>query len=117
MIVPVKKKMKEFQISKCLEDIFFYIDELNKYMDESQPWNSFKIDPKKAGKDLSILIECFRIIGIVLQPFIPNASKKILDILNINNESRGFNNLNSKNILMSNHVLNKPSPIFPRYEK
>ena len=62
MIVPVKKKMKEFQISKCLEDIFFYIDELNKYMDESQPWNSFKIDPKKAGKDLSILIECFRVI-------------------------------------------------------
>ena len=47
--------------------------------------NSFKIDPKKAGKDLSILIECFRIIGIILQPFIPNASKKILDILNINN--------------------------------
>ena len=117
IIITVKKKMKEFQISKCLEDIFFYIDELNKYMDESQPWNSFKIDPKKAGKDLSILIECFRIIGIVLQPFIPNASKKILDILNINNESRGFNNLNSKNILMSNHVLNKPSPIFPRYEK
>ena len=117
MIVPVKKKMEEFKISKCLEDIFFYIDELNKYMDESQPWNSFKIDPKKAGKDLSILIECFRVIGIVLQPFIPNASKKILDILNIKNESRGFDNLNSKNTLMSNHILNKPSPIFPRYEK
>ena len=117
MIKTVKKKMKEFQISKCLEDIFFYIDELNKYMDESQPWNSFKIDPKKAGKDLSILIECFRVIGILLQPFIPNASKKILDILNINNKSRGFDNLNSKNTLMSDHILNKPSPIFPRYEK
>ena len=65
MIIPVKKKMKEFQISKCLEDIFFYIDKLNKYMDENQPWNSFKIDPKKAGKDLSILIECFRVIGIL----------------------------------------------------
>ena len=80
-------------------------------MDESQPWNSFKIDPKKAGKDLSILIECFRVIGIVLQPFIPNASKDFR-YLNINNESRGFDNLNSKNILMSDHVLNKPSPIF-----
>ena len=43
--------------------------------------------------------------------------KKILDILNINNESRGFDKLNSKNTLMSNHMLNKPSPIFPRYEK
>ena len=38
--------------------------------------------------------------------------QKILDILNINNESRGFNNLNSKNILMSNHVLNKPHQYF-----
>ena len=54
---------------------------------------NFKIDPKKAGKDLSILIECFRIIGIVLQPFIPNASKKFLDILNID-QIKSFTNQN-----------------------
>ena len=49
-------------------------------MDENQPWNSFKIDPKKAGKDLSILIECFRVIGIVLQPFIPNTAENLTDL-------------------------------------
>jgi len=112
MIVPVKKKMKEFQISKCLEDIFFYIDELNKYMDESQPWNSFKIDPKKAGKDLSILIECFRVIGIVLQPFIPDTAEKILDHIKIPHDQR---KLKSVDIILNGNIkISLPNPLFPR---
>ena len=113
----IKLKIEDFQINKCLEEIFLYIDELNKFMDDSQPWNSFKTNPDKAGQDLSILVECFRIIGILLQPFIPKASNDILDILNINNSSRKFKNLTKDFSLEKNHSINKPHPLFPRYEK
>ncbi len=113
----LKEKMKEFQISKCLEEIFLYVDELNKFMDESKPWNSFKNNPEKAGRDLSILIECFRLVGIILQPFIPNASKNILDMLNIEENLRKFKNLTFEYALISKHILNDPKPLFPRYEK
>ena len=109
--------MNNFEISKCLEDVFLYIDELNKFVDECEPWKSFKLDPEKAGKDLSILIECFRIIGIILQPFIPNASRKILDTLNIKESSRTFDNLTREHALKKNYELNNPQPLFPRYEK
>ncbi len=117
LIFTVKEKMYKFEISKSLEEIFAYIDELNKFVDASEPWKSFKIDSKKAGRDLSILIECFRIIGIILQPYIPDAAKKILDILNVKNSDRYFKNLSLKFSLQKNHSLNNPDQLFPRYEK
>jgi len=117
LINNIKIKMNNFEISKCLEEVFLYIDELNKFMDECEPWKSLKSDPEKAAKDLSILIECFRIIGIILQPFIPTASGKILDILNIEKSSRTFANLTIEHSLKKSYELNNPQPLFPRYEK
>ena len=117
LIETIDKRMNDFQISKCLEDIFNYIDELNKFMDSSQPWNTFKKNQKKAGIDLSVLIECFRIIGIILQPFIPNAAKNILDTLNISDSERKFKNLSIKFAIDKNHTIKNPEQLFPRYEK
>ena len=82
-------------------------------MDESEPWNTFKKDPKKAGDDLTVLIEAFRLIGIILQPFIPIASTKILDIINIEKSKRDFTFLNLDNSIKKNHIINSPTPIFP----
>ena len=113
----VDKTIENYQINKGLEEIFKYVDELNKFMDTSQPWNSFKESPSIAGRDLSILVECFRILGIILQPFIPIAAKNILDTLNVDVSARKFEFLTTNNIITKNHKLNDPKPIFPRYER
>ena len=65
-------------------------------MDESEPWNLIKDDRKSTARVLTELIESFRVIGIILQPFLPIASK-LLDTLNIDNKLRTFEYLNSKN--------------------
>ena len=98
--------MQNFEISKSLEEIFFYIDNLNKFMDESEPWNTFKKDPKKAGDDLTVLIEAFRLIGIILQPFIPIASAKILDIKTLKNKRDCFLNLDNSIKKSCNQLAN-----------
>ena len=108
--------MKNLEISKSLEEIFLYINNLNKFMDTSEPWKTFKVNSEKAGESLSILIESFRIIGIILQPFIPIASSKILDILNIDKLHRNFDCINADNSIKKNHKLKEPLAIFPRYE-
>ena len=113
----VDKTIENYQINKGLEEIFKYVDELNKFMDTSQPWNSFKENPSIAARDLSILVECFRILGIILQPFIPIAAKNILDTLNVDVSARKFEFLTTNNIITKNHKLNDPKPIFPRYER
>ena len=117
LLASLENKFEKFHISKCLEEIFFYIDDMNRFMDKSEPWKTFKENPEEAAKTLSILVESFRIIGIYLQPFIPDFSIKLLDLLNIDKEKRDFDCLNYKNVLKKGHVFNKPLALFPRYEK
>ena len=109
--------MENFELSRIIEEIFLYINRLNRLVDQSQPWKVFKKNPNKAGYDLSILIEAFRIVSILLQPIIPQAASKILDILNINENERTFEYVQQIYSLPKDHLINNPEPIFPRYEK
>ena len=82
--------MQNFQINKAIEEIFILLAKLNKFMDTAEPWNSIKNNREKTAIDLSTLIESFRVVGILLQPFIPDASNNILNILNIEKKARKF---------------------------
>ena len=113
----IDKKIENFEMSKCLEEILVYIDKLNKFVDSTEPWKVFKVEKEKAGNGLSVLVETFRIVGILLQPFIPNFSANLLDLLNVDKNEREFKFLNIENILKKDHIFNKPEALFPRYEK
>ena len=113
----IDRKIENFEISKCLEEIFVYIDKLNKFVDTNEPWKVFKVEKEKAGNGLSILVETFRIVGILLQPFIPIFSTNLLDLLNVDKNEREFKFLNIENLLKKDHIFNKPEALFPRYEK
>ena len=55
-----------------------------------------KNDLSKASETLSTLIECFRVIAVILIPFIPDSAKKILDTLNVDYTNINFEKLNIK---------------------
>ena len=112
----INEQMEKFQISFSLQLIFEYITSLNKFMDKEEPWNSIKENPEKTARDLSLLVEGFRLTGILLQPFIPNASSEILNILNIDKNSRSFEHLKMEYKILKGHTIKEPKPIFPRYE-
>ena len=55
----VEKLIANFELSKGIDEIFVFISSLNKFMDESEPWNMIKIDRELTGKILTQLIEGF----------------------------------------------------------
>ena len=112
----VEKLITNFELSKGIDEIFIFISSLNKFMDESEPWNMMRTDRELTGKILTQLIEGLRVIGIILQPFLPIASKLLLDTLNIDNKLRMFKYINSKNFINKGHKLNEPKALFPRFE-
>lgn len=116
LLPKVKKHMQSLEINKAIDEIVAMLTKLNKFMDLAEPWNSIKINPKKTAYDLSTLIECFRVIGILLQPFIPDASEEILNILNIEKNKRKFKFVNFKYKINKDHCINEPKPLFPRYD-
>ena len=114
MIDVIEKKMQKFEINKALEVIWNFISTLNQFIDKMQPWNTVKTDKHETAKTLSIIIESIRLIGIILQPFIPDSSNKILDILNIDVKKRTFKFYGKENCMAINTTLNNSEQLFPR---
>ena len=67
---------------------------------------------------LYVLAECIRQLAILTQPFMPEASMKLLDQLAIANDERCFDAITEENRgLKPGIALPKPEGIFPRFTK
>lgn len=110
-------QMQEFNINKVIENIIHIAEQANLYIDKEAPWSLRTTDPEKMHKVLYSLLEALRYIGIMLQPFVPDSAKKILDQLNVPEKERIFANMNQEYALKSGAEINEPKPIFPRLEK
>ena len=73
------EKMDAFRVSDALECALSLAKRSNKYIDETMPWALSKDEEKKnrLGSVLYNLIECIRIVGVLLSPFMPETSEKI----------------------------------------
>ena len=116
LLKKVETFVNNFEISNALIEIFDFTTTLNKFVDESEPWKTIKSNPEKTEKDLTVLVESFRLLGIILRPFIPNSSRKILNMLNIEENDRDFKFFDSRYKINKGHKINDPEPLFPKYE-
>ncbi|MBR3132633.1 MAG: methionine--tRNA ligase [Clostridia bacterium] len=107
----VTEKMDELHIGEAIEAIFEVLKRSNKYIDETTPWVLAKSENKdRLETVLFNLLESIRVCAVFLQPYIPETSDKIMEQLNIEDKSFGFNENNQYNV-------NDPHPLFLRIEK
>lgn len=107
--------MKEFQYSEALGAIIDFASLVNKRFNDAAPWN-LKKENKIAQMNAALheAASAVRLIAILLTPFMPNLSAKLLDILNVGSGERDFAALNSE--LLGNHKIEEPKGVFPRLE-
>lgn len=82
-------KMEEFRVKDALDEIFTLLRRSNKYIDETEPWILAR-DPEKKDRLQTVLynlLESLRISAILLEPFMPDTGKTILDLLNTDQRS------------------------------
>ena len=101
----------------ALERVWGLVAASNKYIDEQAPWKLRKTAPDRMHTVLYTLLETIRSIGILLQPIMPGSSEKILNQLAVDTSKRSFAALNSNDRLEAGTSLQKPNPIFPRFEE
>ena len=101
----------------ALERVWGLVAASNKYTDEQAPWKLRKADPDRMHTVLYTLLETIRCIGVLLQPIMPGSSEKILNQLAVDTSKRSFAALNSNDRLEAGTSLQKPNPIFPRFEE
>ncbi|MGN0494060.1 MAG: methionine--tRNA ligase, partial [Acutalibacteraceae bacterium] len=83
----------------------------NKYIDETAPWALAKDESKKAelNKVLYNLLECIRLIGIMLSPVIPDSAKSIEEQLCCNDKTLTFG-------AVTEYSVSTPTPLFARLD-
>ena len=76
----VNAKMEEYRVADALEEIISLARRSNKYIDETEPWALAK-DESKSDRLQTVLfnlLEAIRFIGVLLAPFMPETSDKII---------------------------------------
>jgi len=112
----VDKKMDELKVADAIDAIFALLRRSNKYIDETSPWILAKDEDKKVELEgvLYNLLETIRISSILLSPYLPKTSEKVLAELNCNAttyDDIAFNNHGSFT------VTDKPSTLFERIDE
>ena len=79
------------------------------------PWALAKSHPARQGNVLYVTAEVLRQVGILIQPFIPSAASKLLDLLAIPAEERSFYELKQGVRIKPGATLPPPKGVFPRY--
>ena len=108
------QKMKSFAFYQALAAIWEFINVLNKYIDTSAPWSLAKTGNKESlNSVLYTLIEGLRLIAFFLKPIMPDASQKMLDLLNFKQELPWEEAIKWGQI-KPGVKLQKPIALFPR---
>lgn len=85
----VETCMNELRVADAIDAIFALARRCNKYIDETTPWILGKDETKHARLKTVLynLLEGIRILGVLIRPFMPETSEKILNSLNTNQRS------------------------------
>lgn len=112
----VDKLLSEYRVSDTLDAIFTLAKRCNKYIDETAPWTLAKDESKKArlGTVLYNLLESIRFVAVLLSPFLPETSEKILT--QINTDIKDYDSLSAFGALKAGTVVGKAEPLFARID-
>jgi methionyl-tRNA synthetase len=106
----------KLEFSRALEVIWSALDLANKYIVATSPFTLAK-DPAnlpRVAQILANLVEGLRVVADTLEPFMPVTSKKILSLLNVDEEiARAPYGEGIKR----GHRVNPTTPLFPRIDK
>ena len=114
-----EQHMERMQFSIVLSEVWALISRTNKYIDETQPWVLAKDEAAKEqlASVMAHLAESLRMTAVMLQPFLPNAPKQIIEQLGLTKEALAWDTLQKfGQIPAGTQVVSKGTPIFPRLE-
>jgi methionyl-tRNA synthetase len=109
----VLEDFETFRLKDALEQIVQLSRAGNRYLNQREPWQTIKTDREAAGQSLAIAIQLVATIGILLGPFLPDTSRKILNSLFRTKKPPSWSLLLEQPVVLkSGTTVNHLSPLF-----
>ena len=112
----VAKLLDTYKVSDALSVVLDLAKRCNKYIDETMPWALAKDEEKKGrlGTVLYNLLEGIRFIAVLLKPFMPETSDKILE--QIGTDVNTLESLSEFGAVKAGDKVGVATPLFSRLD-
>jgi methionyl-tRNA synthetase len=108
----------EMQLHKYLEELWKVLSIANKSIDKYQPWNLMKESKTDEAMGLNALIaNILAKVALMLSPVMPKNMQKIASTLGFEINTHSFQKLIKDKEVLSDFVIEKIPPLFPRIEE
>ena len=108
--------MNNQDLNEYIKKVVNFSFDANKYFNDSEPWIFKKKDPERMNAILFTIVEQIKNISILLNPIIPNATNKVLAMINISGENISIDKIKEKNILNNKKELGNLEILFTKIE-
>ena len=118
-ILKIEKSIHKFRFREACNELINIARIGNKYLADQEPWKIIKEDEARVETVMYISLQISAILSVISEPFLPNTSKKLQDILNskAHLEEWTWDNLNKNKILINTGVnINKAELLFTKIE-
>ena len=114
-LATAREAVKTQAIHTALAAVFAVVAEANRYFAGQEPWALKKTDPARMETVLWTTAETVRRVAILCQPYMPESSAKLLDLLAVAAHVRSFAHVSDEFSLQPGQALPAPQGVFPRY--
>ncbi|MEM2842530.1 MAG: methionine--tRNA ligase [Candidatus Bathyarchaeia archaeon] len=109
----VEKLMDEFKLRSALSMIIDFAREGNRYLSLKEPWLKIKVDKRKAETTLYLAVQIVYALSILLTPFLPKTSEKILKQLGLNKSRLNLKWSEASSLMIKpNHKIGEAEALF-----
>ncbi len=111
----VASAYESFKLREAVKHTMDLVRDWNRFINDEEPWKSFKKNPEKTAFSIYHSLETLRAIAFYFSPVIPSTSKKIEAMLNYSSANDTWDNAYEPK-LKPGHVLGEVQILFPKIE-
>lgn len=105
----IADKIEQFKFREALFELMQLARTGNKYLADNEPWKKIKSEPESVHTVINLSAQIAANIGILIEPFMPVTSKKILKAFQL--PELKWNMAGNINLLHAGHIIQKESLI------
>ncbi|MBW8051643.1 MAG: methionine--tRNA ligase [Cytophagales bacterium] len=112
----VAKAIENYNFRHALNLVMNLVRAGNKFLSDTEPWKLLKENKtKEAGEILTYCLQIIAKLTIIMEPFLPFTSRKLISMLNLNEDILKWKNIETLK-LPKGHKINEPTLLFEKIE-